>query len=286
VTSVKPPAPALSSQLPLWGDKVRGLPNPIARSSLFTVGNQNEPRVFHRTHKAIQTIAGYTITYKGEELRQDDEDCFLQLVHLARHHAAGDKVEFTAYSFLKELGWKKSSEGYERLRTTLDRLQLTGLRISTAAGESEGGDGAGGGYQGALVRKFAWKDETGRSLTRWVVFLEPEIVTLFAPNGYTQVFWEQRMRLRSSLAKYLHSYYASHESPYPIKSATLKSLSGSRASRLSDFRKSLRTALQQLVDEAFLDTWRIDANDLVHVVRSPKSKQQQLRIAQAERAAA
>ena len=259
----------MQAQLPLWHEKVRGLPNPIARSSLFTVGNQSEPRAHYRTHKVIQTLAGYTITYKGEELRQEDEDVFLQLVHLARHHPLGEKVEFTAFSFLKELGWKKSVEGYDRLRSTLDRLQGTGLRITIEAGGS-------GGYQGALVRKFSWKDDADAPLTRWVVYLEQEIVKLFAPNGYTQVWWEQRLRLKSSLAKYLHGYYASHEAPYAMKVATLKGLTGSRASRLTDFRKALRKALDQLVTESFLDEWSIDANDLVHVVRSPKSKQPRL----------
>ena len=259
-----PLAPLPASQLPLWNEKVRGLPNPIARSSLFTVGNQNEARAFYKAHKTIQTLAGCTITYKGEELRQDDEDVFLQLVHLARHHVLGERVEFTAYSFLKELGWKKSSEGYARLRTTLDRLQGTGLRVT--------GEMIGGGYQGALVRKFMWKDDADNPLSRWVVFLEPEIIRLFAPNSYTQVWWEQRLRLKSSLAKYLHGYYATHEQPYPMKVETLRGLTGSRTTRLTDFRKALRKALDQLVLERFLDQWQIDGGDLVHVVRSAKTR--------------
>ena len=252
-------------QLPLWHDKVRGLPNPIARSSLFTVGNQNEPRTFYKTPKTIQTLAGYTITYKGEELRQDDEDVFLQLVHLARNHPLGEKVEFTAYSMLKELGWKKSSEGYMRLRKTLDRLQGTGLRVSSDVGH--------GGYQGALVRKFSWRDDAQNPLSQWVVFLEPEIVKLFGPNGYTQVWWAQRLRLKSSLAKFLHGYYATHEQPYAMKVETLRGLTGSRTARLGDFRKNLRRALEQLMRESFLDRWSIEPGDLVHVIRSPRNRQ-------------
>lgn len=255
------------SQLPLWHEKVRGLPNPIARSSLFTVGNQNEPRIFYKTHKTIQTLAGHTITYKGEELRQDDEDVFLQLVHLARTHPLGEKVEFTAYSMLKELGWKRSSEGYTRLKRTLDRLQGTGLRVTSELAGSSG-------YQGALVRKFAWKEDDGETpLTHWVVWLEPEIVKLFGPNGYTQVWWAQRLRLKSSLAKFLHGYYASHEQPFPMKVETLRGLTGSRTQRLGDFRKGLRRALEQLVTEGFLDRWNIDESDLVHVIRSPRKQQ-------------
>ena len=258
------PAERLASQLPLWHEKVRGLPNPMARSALFTVGNKTEPRLYYKSHKTIQTISGYVITYRGEELRQDDEDVYLQLVHLARNHPLGERVEFAAYGLLKELNWAKSSEGYERLRATLDRLQGTSLRIASQnPGE--------GGYQGALIRKFAWKDDGDAPLTKWVVYLEPEIVKLFSPNGYTQVFWEQRLRLKSSVAKYLHGYYASHEQPYPMKVATLQTLSGSRAARLTDFRKALRKALDLLVAERFLDGWSIDDGDLVHIVRNSRA---------------
>ena len=106
----------------------------------------------------------------------------------------------------------------------LDRLQGTSLRITS---QHPGR----GGFQGALIRKFAWEDDENASLTKWGVFLEPEIVKLFSLNGYTQVFWEQRPRLKSSMVKYLHGYYATHEQPYPMKVATLQILSGSRAAR-------------------------------------------------------
>ena len=265
-SGIRLPVEHPTSQLPLWHEKVRGLPNPMARSALFTVGNKTEPRMYYKSHKTIQTISGYVITYRGEELRQDDEDVFLQLVHLARKHPLGERVEFAAYSLLKELNWSKSSEGYDRLRAMLDRLQGTSLRITSQhPGE--------GGFQGALIRKFAWKDDENAPLTKWVVFLEPEIVKLFSPNGYTQVFWEQRLRLKSSVAKYLHGYYGTHEQPYPMKVATLQTLSGSRAARLTDFRKALRKALDLLVTERFLDRWNIDGSDLVHVIRCSRSTQ-------------
>lgn len=260
------PKTLLPSQLPLWNDRVRGLPNPLARSALFTVGNKTEPRAFFKVHRTVQTLAGWVMSVRGEELRQDDEDTFLQLVHLARTYPIDQGFEFSAYSMLKEMGWSRNSTGYERLKATLDRLQGTSIRLSAA-------DGSFKGYQGALVRKFTWKaPESNEPLTRWRVWLEPEIVTLFGPTQYTQLWWEQRLRLKSNLAKYLHSYFATHESPYPMKVQTIKALSGSRTARLTDFRKLLRSALEELVRESFLDSWEILKGDLVAVVRSPKAK--------------
>ncbi|MEN3294792.1 MAG: hypothetical protein V7642_4045, partial [Burkholderiales bacterium] len=63
-------------QLPLWENQVRGLPNPLARSALFTVARQNEPRQ-HLKERPITSVKGVEIFYTGEELRQDDEDVFL-----------------------------------------------------------------------------------------------------------------------------------------------------------------------------------------------------------------
>ena len=253
------------TQLPLWSDRVRGLPNPLARSALFTVGSCTEPRFFAKQHRTIQTLAGWVMTVRGEELRQDDEDTFLQLVHLARTQPIENGVEFSAYSLLKEMGWSKNGASYARLKATLDRLQGTSLRIASEAGGFKG-------YQGGLVRKFTWKSpDSEEPLTRWRVWLEPEIVSLFGPTQYTQLWWDQRLRLKSNLSKYLHSYFASHEAPYAMKVTTIRALSGSRTARLTDFRKLLRTALDELVRESFLDSWEIAKGDLVHVVRSPKS---------------
>ncbi len=217
-------------------------------------------------HRTVQTLSGWVMSVRGEELRQDDEDTFLQLVHLARTYPIDQGFEFTAYSLLKEMGWSRNAAGYNRLKATLDRLQGTSLRLSTENGSFKG-------YQGALVRKFTWKSpDSNEPLARWRVWLEPEIVSLFGPTQYTQLWWEQRLRLKSNLAKYLHSYFASHESPYPMKVQTIRLLSGSRTARLTDFRKLLRTALDELVRENFLDSWEIMKGDLVAVVRSPKSK--------------
>lgn len=256
---------AAIDQLPLWTEKVRGLPNAMARSALFTVGSKTEPRIFHTTHKQIQSLEGVSISYKGEELRMCDEDAWLQLVHLSRNYPAGEAIEFTAYSFLKELGWSRSSDGYERLRETLDRLQGNGLRISS----QKGMEGLGG-FQGSLVRKFCWKDESDEPLAKWVVWLEPEIVRLFAQNMHSYLDWGQRLRLRSNVAKYLHSYYHTHENPYPIKVGTLYKLTGSKTKRLTDFRKSLRTALDELLKIGFFTSWEIDKNDLLHVIKPPR----------------
>ena len=67
--------------------------------------------------------------------------------------------------------------------------------------------------------------------------------------------------------------YASHAKPFPHKVQTLMELCGSITKRLVDFRVSLRAAHDQLVKVGAIQSWSIDENDLVHVVRSPSGTQ-------------
>ncbi|MDQ9169530.1 plasmid replication initiator TrfA [Oxalobacteraceae bacterium R-40] len=249
-------------QLPLWENQVRGLPNPLARSALFSVARQNEPRQ-HLKERPITSVKGVEIFYTGEELRQDDEDVFLNLVHLARSQPLGHEVSFTAYSMLKSMGWPTSSPSYERLRLCILRLTANAVEIRFDAGSGKRG------YGGTLVQEFTFKDETDR---QWKVRLNPKLITLFGADAYTQLDWRQRLKLRSPLAKWLHGFYFTHREPFGYKVETLKGLCGSSAQQLYHFRNGLKKALALLVEQGFLKSWKIDpVTDVVTVVRASRS---------------
>ncbi len=243
-------------QLPIWREDRRGMPNDLVRSALFTIGNSRQKRSF-RKDAVIAALGEVEITYTGEELRQDDEDVFLQLVHLARLAPLGETVEFTAHAMLKALRWSTDSRAYQRLRDSINRLAATGLSVSNDEN----------GYNGSLVRDFEWKQTNGASSRTWKVRLEPRIVALFGRVTYTQIDWEQRLKL-GNLAKWLHSFYYTHASPYDLKVQTIHALSGSSTRDLSKFRQTLRAALEELAKVGFLEDWRIERRtDLVHVTR-------------------
>lgn len=248
-------------QLPIWREDRRGVPNDLVRSALFTIGNSRQKRVFRKS-ELIAALGDLQITYTGEELRQDDEDVFLQLVHLARLSPLGNRLEFTAHSMLKALRWATDSRAYKRLRDSIDRLCVTGLSVASERT----------GYTGSLVRDFTWQQSNGESSRRWKVRLEPKIIALFGQVSYTQIEWEQRLQL-GNLAKWLHSFYYTHTKPYPMKVKTIHLLCGSTTKNLSKFRQMLRFALQELSDVEFLSVWRIEpTNDLVHVERKRGGK--------------
>ncbi len=251
------------AQLPLWTDPYRAAPNEILRSALFSVRNPRSKREHYEDHP-LALIGNGSITYTGLELRQDDQDTWLALLHLAREQPLGECIEFTPYQIKKLLGWSRSSIYTERLRKTLQRLQATTLTVRidriAKAGKPKGATIS-------LVRKFDWQDDNGERLDRWRVWLEPEIRVLFGDIHYTLLEWKTRRRLQGSLSRWLHGFYASHKHPYPVKVETLRTASGARTRELKKFRQLLREALNELVKREFLESYEIDASDCVHVQR-------------------
>lgn len=74
--------PDLQNQLPMWPNDLRALPNALTSSTLFGVGDQQTKRELLE-RKTITALKGIEITYSGRELRQDDQDVFLKILHIS-----------------------------------------------------------------------------------------------------------------------------------------------------------------------------------------------------------
>lgn len=241
-----------TNQLPFWPNETRGLPNAFARSALFNVASQRKGERANLKRRQIFATKGTEITYTGEELRQDDEDVFLQILHVARMQELGTEVRFTAYSMLTELNWTRNKASYKRLVDCLDRLKATSVSVTIELGNGRQS------YAGSLIRSFKWREEGDHlPLREWRILLEKEIIALFDPKGYSRLDWEMRLSL-SPLAKWLHSFYHSHAQPFNYKVETLHKLTGSEIAQLRQFRFKLKQALERLVEVGFFISARID----------------------------
>lgn len=256
-------------QIPLWGEAKRGLPNVLARSALFNARKNTENPEEARAYLKNTTIASYScynITYRGEELRQDDASVFMQLLHLARQFPVGDRVNFTAYSMIKSLGWSMGGDTYKRLRECIERLAANTVKIQVKDHSR--------GYGKSLVRAFYWKDDnSGEALTHWSVEFEEEIVDLFGDSAYTLIEWQERRMIgsRATLALWLHSFLATHESPLPLSVSKYAELTETRSKNLFHFRANLKKALDRLKDIGFVEWYEISTADLVHIRLRPRA---------------
>ncbi|XXG31297.1 MAG: plasmid replication initiator TrfA [Ferrovum myxofaciens] len=285
------PRQPIAVQLPLWGDEIRCMPNEILRSALFNARNRNQPRRYFKNEAIAIIDQSARISFTGEELRQNDESVWLQLIHLAKEVPIGHPVEFTAYSMVQALRLTKSypsANHIDQLCSSLQRMQATSLSIHSPR--------LGKGVSLSMIPKFEWLDEvTGVRLHIWRVFVAPEMVELFGNVHFTHLEWGQRLALPTGLATWLHGYYASHSRPFAIRLSTLQNASGctaidakkivesEQARRLTDtqkahllkvkeqanarkFKQQVDAALAELVRVGFLK-WGEIRGDLVHVER-------------------
>lgn len=245
-------------QLSFWPEQFRGIPNETARSALFTV-RRGQRR--HIADESILVVGDGEICYRGEELRTDDEDVWLCLLHMVRGQGLDAPATFRPYALLKELGWPTNGIYYRRLKTIIRRLQATSVSIRSKRLASTIGL--------PLVARFEFHREHGRD-EAWKVWIAREMRRLFAANHYTRLDWHQRREL-TPVAKRLMDYLCSHAEPYPIKTATLREMCASTMRSPRHWREVLRGALGELQDRGIIVSWRIDDADLVRVVR-PKAK--------------
>ncbi|ADJ29871.1 plasmid replication initiator TrfA [Nitrosococcus watsonii] len=246
--------------LPSWPEWERAIPNEIVRSALFNIGNRRERREYHED-VPIVVLGDGEIIYRGQELRQDDQDVWLYVLQLARHQPLGEWVEFSAYSFCKSLGWSTSGQSYKRLMTCLSRMQATALKIRNKRLNK--------GISLSLIRMFDYEDDQGNRLDRWRVWVEPKMRQLFGNVHYTRLEWKQRRQLKP-LAKWLQGYFASHKQPKPVSVASLHQGCGSEQKQLRFFRPKLKSALDEMKAIGFLEVWCLDDKDRIHVVRAKK----------------
>lgn len=245
-------------KLELWPDEVRGVPNAILRSALFGVGQE---RTVHTKRTLVAAVEGYEIRFKGETFNQTDLDVLEGMLHIAMPYPLGKRVEFTVHSFLKALGRGTSGKHHDEFKEQVTRLIGGVIEITDTKTRMT--------FIGTLISKAFRDEDTGR----YVVIFDKDMLNLYEA-GYSHIDWKQRMGLRkSTLAKWLHGFYATHAKPYPYKVETLHNLCGSLDKSLRSFRQKLKKALDELVNVGAIDGWRIGQDDLVTVLRTPSRSQ-------------
>jgi hypothetical protein len=241
------------------------MPNAVARSALFTV-NVGDARA-NLKRQVIASEANVLIEYTGEELRVDDEDVLLQLIHLARMLPLGMPITFSSHAIIKALGWSLNTRSYDRLKDSIIRMRATNVSIRfVAKGEWKE-------YNESLILSadHGGKKEQDKTHSLWRLTFSPKIMVMFKESSYTQLDWQTRLRL-PPLAKKLHTLYMTHVDPSGTPVETLKGITGSRIQQLKHFRYKLREALDLLVSIGFLSHFAIDkATDLVRVSKHSRS---------------
>src|SRR4029453_15440846 len=242
----EPPSGAKIIQFPLFPHETRPVSNDMARSALFSCVQGKDRRFIKDV--LLATVADREIRFTGEQLNQDDHDLLMQMVFMAKHKPLGSWVMVPAYGILQALGRQIGGKQYRELRTQIARLAAAMVIIRNTETKREM-------FGHHLIAK-AEQDEKTR---HWIYRLDPDLRALYGDITHTLIDWDQRLALKGKdLARWLQLYIASHAKPYPVKGATLRHLSGSRAKALKHFRSKLRSALDDLVDNDDIERWEIE----------------------------
>jgi TrfA protein len=247
-------------QLPLWREDRRGTPNDFLRSALFAAIQSKDRKMLDGV--VLVSQKNMTVRFTGKQLNQEDLDVWEAILHLSNKIPLGTEVSLTGYSILKALKLPMGGEQRRRLEESIDRLTGCFIKLDLTEENSRYK------YGGSLIEKYLKNENTGH----YLVVMSRELTRLFAPDDWTAINFDQRLQLRSKLlAQFLHGYYSTHIKPHPVKLLTLQELSGSVNKQLSDFKRKVKTALDQLVSVGFLENYSIEGN-LVTVRRVLRSR--------------
>jgi hypothetical protein len=255
------PLPKNVVQLPLWPEPVRAAPNGFLRSALFGAIKKGPRRYMEK--ELIAAVDGVEIRYTGQRLDQGDLDVWESVLHAVRLQELGSECRLTSYALLKLMGKTDTGKNRATLHTRLTRLVANALEVKQGRYS----------YMGSLIAGAAKDEDT----QEWVIELNPKLRPLFAADQFTQIEWAVRHALDGQpLAQWLHSFYASHAKPYPMKAETLLKLSGSENASPTSGRQKLRKALDAVTEAsaAHGEGFSYDVRgDLVHVEKQAKGPQ-------------
>jgi hypothetical protein len=166
----------------------------------------------------------------------------------------GMNVHFTKRSLLKALGWDISGKSVERLRASFLRLVRATVEI-----EGKNYHYAGHLIDEVVMSKSKQLDPSATSADDDYYFkLSPKMASLFGPEQSSFLSIADRSAIKLPLAKWLHAFIVSTPQAFPAHIAKLREMSGSSESEKYRFRGRLSAAMQELVDNGVLVSFRLD----------------------------
>lgn len=295
-------------QMTFWHDEVRAIANELTRCALISCRSGGEPRRHFNNERLFTLGKDASVTYTGEELRGNDEDNFLALVHLVREMPGGQLVVKVKSSDICKLnGWQTKQSYYTEIYKSILRLGATTLvvmsRRLTKMLIYERARKAGKASKEELARlhdeihaltdsDLEATDVTGLTMSMvgsnvvfsgskgvvddipqgdltWEIPMDKAMVTLFAKEWLTLVPIYSRRKL-STAARRLQAYFMSHREPFDVRVSTLGQLLQLDC-EIKEQKRIVKKRLQELVDQGVLKSADMSkglGDVLVRVVRS------------------
>lgn len=240
----------------------RFIPNDYARSSLFTARNKREPRLTLQHEKLfhLHEGQGISILYTGIELRaEDDELVWLQILHYARSVPLGEPFEFSIKDLVRDVGWSKNGRYYDKARECISRLKANEVLVQN--NKAYGTSGA-----ISLIHKYTSINDADGKPTEYRVWIDPNLILLFAGNTFTSHSWETYRNL-SPVARRLVDYIDSHKFPFPLSLDKFRKMCGSNDASSFGWRRTVKKACAEVQKAKIATIASLSQDDQICCIR-------------------
>jgi hypothetical protein len=235
---------------------LRHIPNDYARSSLFTARNKKAPRKSLVHEKLFHYNEHVSILYTGIELRaEDDEIVWLQILNYGKAVSLGEPFEFSVKDLVRDVNWSKSGRNYDRVRECISRLKAN--EVLALNNKAYGKSGA-----ISLIQKYEVINDADGSPTQYRVWINPNLILLFAGNTFTSHNWEVYRDL-SPVARRLADYIESHKHPFPLSLEKFRQMCGSIDAKTFSWRQTVRKACSEVQTAGVADTAFLAKDDKI-----------------------
>lgn len=239
---------------------LRHIPNDYARSSLFTARNKREPRKTLMQERLFHYNEFVSILYTGIELRaEDDEIVWLQILSYGQTVPLGEPFEFSIKDLVRDVSWAKNGRNYDRARECISRLKANEILAlnSKAYGKSAAI---------SLIQNYSAVNDTDGKPTQYRVWIDPNLIVLFAGNNFTSHGWGAYRKL-SPVARRLADYIESHQHPFPLALDKFKKICGSSDTSATSWRQTVKKACTEVIEANIAATASLSKGDKICVVR-------------------
>lgn len=228
--------------------------NIAIRSRLFTTSTG--PRIQYNTFTEIASWhKNISISYKGEELRQDDSSVWFQLCKIAAKDP-DFKISCTMYQLLKSLRLTDTGKNRKKVREQLDRL--SDAKIFIRFDDIE--------YKGTILPEYA-VDGTGKILAN----LSATISQLLGIYDFTMLKEDVHFSIPKT-TQWFHAFLQSQAGPeVVIPWDKIKELSGTQEDNMDNFQRNFRkVAIKHLKEIGIITSAKTSKGNLVVVIDKDK----------------
>lgn len=223
-------------------DNARATPHLLIRTSLFSTRKFSGGAVREVASKSnpitMAAIGGYACRQiDGVRMDQGDGEIYAWLLNRAYLQGVTGKNEmricFTREEAFKELGRSRGTKGFKLFEESLLRLYQADVEYETqyATGRTR------------LISSIEKPLDEKKFGYDYEVLLSAKLGEFFFGDDFRLIPNSEHTALKSYLAKWLHAFYSSHNTPFPYKTDTIKTLVDRHFVQESKWQEALTTSL-------------------------------------------